>query len=107
MLNPPQSFKVYIKYLSEALIYGLLSQKESYPQSVNEANAIGVPVIIAKPWGNNFSGRKRTLIVDINKKDEELAKETIKFIKRSKVQPRSEVPGWNQVVNLYMKYLYN
>lgn len=107
MLTSPQPFKVYIKYLSEASLFGLLSQKESYPQSINEANAIGVPVIIAKPWGNNFSERKRTLIVDVNKKDEELVKEVIKFIEKSKVQSGSEVPSWNQVINLYIKYLYN
>jgi glycosyltransferase involved in cell wall biosynthesis len=36
-------FKEYIEILSHATLFGLLSEKESYPQSVNEANAIGVP----------------------------------------------------------------
>jgi len=40
-------FKEYIDVLSHATLFGLLSEKESYPQSVNEANAIGVPVVIA------------------------------------------------------------
>jgi 1,2-diacylglycerol 3-alpha-glucosyltransferase len=105
-INPPQPFEKYINTLSKASLFGLLSEKESYPQSINEANAIGVPVVVAEPWGHNFSERNRTLIIQLWKSDEGLAKEIATFIDEAKKQPKSEVPGWNQVVDAYVKKLY-
>jgi glycosyltransferase involved in cell wall biosynthesis len=49
-VSPPQPFEEYINNLSKASLFGLLSEKESYPQSINEANAIGVPIVIVEPW---------------------------------------------------------
>ena len=105
-VEPPQPFKKYILNLSRASLFGLLSEKESYPQSVNEANAIGVPVVVAEPWGLNFSGRSRTLMTQLYKSDEALAKEITIFLDEARKQPRSEVPSWNQVVDIYIKRLY-
>jgi len=99
-------FEEYIETLSHATLFGLLSEKESYPQSVNEANAIGVPVIVAKPWGLNFEGRKRTLIVDVGQDVEVLAEEVYKFLKRVHVEEKSYVPSWSEVVLEYLKKLY-
>jgi glycosyltransferase involved in cell wall biosynthesis len=106
-INPPQPFEKYIDSLSKASLFGLLSEKESYPQSINEANAIGVPVIVVEPWGLNFSGRSRILITQLWKNDEEMAKEIATFIDEVRKQPRSEVPSWNQVVGVYIKKLYH
>ena len=83
-INTPQPFEKYINSLSKALLFGLLFEKESYPQSINEANAIGVPVIVVEPWGLNFSGKSRTLITQLWKSDEELAKEIATFIDETK-----------------------
>jgi glycosyltransferase involved in cell wall biosynthesis len=104
--KPPQPYNEYITYLSRASLFGLLSQKEAYGLTVNEANAIGVPVVVVEPWGLNFSGRSRTLITQLSKSDEELAKEIATFLGEAEEQPRAEVPNWNQVVDAYIKKLY-
>jgi glycosyltransferase involved in cell wall biosynthesis len=104
--KPPQPYRDYIIHLSRATLLGLLSKKEAYGLTVNEANAIGVPVVVVKPWGLNFSGRSRTLITQLYKSDEELAKEIVTFLDEARKQSRSEVPSWNQVVDIYIKKLY-
>jgi 1,2-diacylglycerol 3-alpha-glucosyltransferase len=105
--KPPQPYNEYITYLSRASLLGLLSQKEAYGLTVNEANAIGVPVMVVEPWGLNFSGRSRTLITQLSKNDEELAKEIATFLDEVLEQPRAEVPSWNLVVDTYIKKLYH
>jgi len=106
LVEPPQPFEKYIESLRGASLFGLLSEKESYPQSVNEANAISVPVVVAEPWGLNFSGRSRTLITQLHKSDKEIAGEIAAFLEGAKKQPKPEVPSWNQVVDNYIKRLY-
>ncbi|MEM4977161.1 MAG: glycosyltransferase family 4 protein [Desulfurococcaceae archaeon] len=106
-LNPPQPYKEYIHYLSKATLFGLLSEKEAFGQSVNEANALGVPVVIVEPWGLNFKERTRTLITKLSKSDEEIAEEIAMFLEEARKQPKSKVPSWSQVVDLYIKNLYS
>ncbi|MEM3713148.1 MAG: glycosyltransferase family 4 protein [Thermoproteota archaeon] len=106
-LNPPQPYKEYIHYLSKATLFGLLSEKEAFGQTVNEANALGVPVVVVEPWGLNFKERTRTLITKLSKSDEEIAKEIATFLEEARKQPKSKVPSWNQVVDLYIKSLYS
>jgi hypothetical protein len=65
-----------------------------------------VPVVVVKPWGSNFSERSRTLITQLYKSDEELAKEIVTFLDEARKQPKSEVPSWNQVVDVYIRRLY-
>jgi glycosyltransferase involved in cell wall biosynthesis len=101
-----QPFEKYIQLLSHASLYGLLSQKESYPQSINEANAIGVPTLIAKPWGINFQGRSRTLIIDVNDNIRSITKMVYEFLERAPKEQRSNVPTWDDVVNTYIAKLY-
>ncbi|MEM4005947.1 MAG: glycosyltransferase family 4 protein, partial [Desulfurococcaceae archaeon] len=88
-INPPQPFEKYIETLSKASLFGLLSEKESYPQSVNEANAIGVPAVVAEPWGVNFSDRSRTLIIKLDESDASLAQKIAAFLNEVKNQPKS------------------
>ena len=99
-------FKEYIKTLSHATLFGLLSEKESYPQSINEANAIGVPVVVAEPWGLNFEGRKRTLLVDPRQNLDTLAENIYEFLEKASREEKSFVPTWNEVVREYMVKLY-
>jgi glycosyltransferase involved in cell wall biosynthesis len=99
-------YEEYIEILSHATLFGLLSEKESYPQSVNEANAIGVPVVIAKPWGMNFEGRKRTLIADLSRGVEAIARAVHEFLKRAPHEEKSLVPTWSEVALEYLKRLY-
>jgi glycosyltransferase involved in cell wall biosynthesis len=103
---PPQPYEDNINSLTQASLFGLLSEKESYPQSINEANAIGVPVVVVESWGLNFSGRGRTLITQLSKSDKELAKEVADFLGEAKEQLGSEVPTWSQVVDTYIEKLY-
>lgn len=105
-LNSFLPFEKYIDELASAALFALLSEKESYPQSVNEANAIGVPVIVAKPWGVNFEDRSRTMIVDLHDKDEIIARRIYEFINTARKQPKSSVPSWSRVVDSYINVLY-
>jgi hypothetical protein len=102
----PQPYSEYINHLSKATLFGLLSERECYGLTVNEANAIGVPVVVVEPWGINFYGRSRTLITQLHKSEKEIAKEIVSFLDRVVKQPRSIVPGWNEVVDAYNKKLY-
>ncbi|MEM1831084.1 MAG: glycosyltransferase family 4 protein [Desulfurococcaceae archaeon] len=106
-LKPPQPYNEYIKHVSRADFIGLLSEKEAFGQTVNEANALGAPVVVVEPWGLNFKERTRTLITKLNKSDEEIAREVVTFLEKARKQPKPKVPSWSQVVDLYIKMLYN
>ncbi|MEM4439694.1 MAG: glycosyl transferase family 1, partial [Pyrobaculum sp.] len=75
-------------------------------QIVNEANAIGVPAVVAEPWGITFSSRSRVLITRLDMPDYEIAKKIAEFIEKAKNQPKPSVLTWSQVVDLYIKHLY-
>ena len=100
-------FEEYIETLSHATLFGLLSEKESYPQSINEANAIGVPVVVAKPWGLNFEGRKRTLAIDLEQTLDVLTDSIYRFLERVHMEDKSCVPTWSEIVLEYMEKLYS
>jgi 1,2-diacylglycerol 3-alpha-glucosyltransferase len=104
---PPKEYKEYIMHLSRALLVGLLSQRESYSLTVNEANAIGVPIMVVEPWGLNFLKRSRTLITQLSKSDEAIAKDIVLFLEGARKEPRSEIPSWNQLLDIYIKRLYS
>lgn len=106
-LEPSLPYEEYIYALSRAKFFALLSQKEAFGQTVNEANAIGVPVIVAEPWGRNFEGRSRTLIVNLEDGDEAIAAKLAKFLCKAGEEPKSSVPTWSDVVNLYFNKLYS
>jgi glycosyltransferase involved in cell wall biosynthesis len=99
-------FEEYIEALSHASLFSLLAEKESYPQSVNEANAIGVPALVAKPWGENFEGRARTLIVDLARGLDAIAEEVYRFLERAPSEPPSDVPTWSEIAREYINRLY-
>jgi len=102
-----EPYEEYVRTLSHATLFALLSERESYPQSVNEANAIGVPVVVAKPWGLNFEGRKRTLIVSLSEDLNTLAESIYEFMKRAHLEEKSHVPTWDEAAYEYLKRLYS
>jgi len=104
---PPQPYNEYINNLSKAVFFGLLSEREAYGLTVNEANAIGVPAVVVEPWGLNFYGRNRTLITQLHKSDKEIAKEILSFLNKVEEEPMSEIPSWNEIVDAYNKELYH
>jgi len=97
-----QPRSVYLEKLSKARFFALLSEKEAFGQAVNEANAIGVPAVVAKPWGEHFARRPRTLVVDPTEKDEEIAEEVYRFLEEAPKQPRPKVPMWSEVALIYL-----
>jgi len=103
---PFQPFAQYIQTLSRATLFGLLSQKESYPQSINEANAIGVPALTAPPWGRNFEGRTRTLMIDPTQDIDKAADEVYRFLQKAPLEHPNNVPTWDEVTLQYIKLLY-
>jgi len=105
-LSDFKPYKEYIDTLSRANLLGLLSEREAYGQSVNEANAIGVPVVIAKPWGFNFEGRSRTLIVDPKLPLHVIASKVYDLLAKAPLEGVSRVPTWDEVVETYIAKLY-
>lgn len=97
-----QPYDQYLEILSRAKLFALLSEKEAFGQTINEANAIGVPVVVVKPWGENFRGRSRTLIVDLDDEDSEIARKISELLMNAPKQPKSKVPSWNEVVDKYL-----
>jgi len=83
---------VYLEKLSKARFFALLSQKETFGQTANDANAIGVPTIVAKPWEEHFARRPRTLLVDLAERDGKIAKKALKLFKEAPKQPKPKVP---------------
>jgi hypothetical protein len=63
-------------------------------------------VVIAKPWGMNFEGRKRILIVDLSQDVEAIARSVHEFLKRAPYEEKSLVPTWSEVALVYLKRLY-
>jgi len=105
-LSDFKPYREYIDTLSRANLLGLLSEREAYGQSVNEANAIGVPVVIAKPWGFNFEGRSRTLIVDPKLPLYVIASRVYDLLAKAPLEGVSRVPTWDEVVETYIAKLY-
>jgi len=101
-----QPRSVYLEKLSRARFFALLSQKEAFGQSANEANAIGVPTVVARPWGEHFAKRPRTLVADPAESDEEIAKKVLKLLEEAPKQPKPKVPTWSEVANIYLRTLY-
>lgn len=106
IIEPFQEFDSYVRTLSHASLLGLLSEKESYPQSVNEANSIGVPVLLARPWGENFEGRPRTAVVSLTASDREIAGVAFEMMSNSGRQNKARVPNWRGVALEYINRLY-
>jgi len=97
---------VYLERLSGTRFFALLSQKEAFGQSANEANAIGVPTIVAKPWGQHFAKRSRVLVVDLAESDEEIAKKVIRLLEEAPRQPKPKVLTWSEVADIYIHAFY-
>jgi 1,2-diacylglycerol 3-alpha-glucosyltransferase len=99
-------YKEYIETLSHATLFGLLSEREAYGQSVNEANAIGAPVITAKPWGLNFEGRPRTLTIDLRWSVDRIADEVYRLLERAPGEKPADIPTWDEIALKYVEELY-
>jgi glycosyltransferase involved in cell wall biosynthesis len=89
----------YLSQVSRAHALALFSERESYPQSVNEAQAIGVPVLITGQWITAFRHRPRTLVVDLALSDQKLAERVAWFLEEeASRQPKAQVPLWREVI---------
>jgi 1,2-diacylglycerol 3-alpha-glucosyltransferase len=99
-------YKEYIETLSHTTLFGLLSEREAYGQSVNEANAIGAPVITAKPWGLNFEGRPRTLTINLKWSVDRIADEVYRLLERAPKEKPVDIPTWEDITLRYVEELY-
>jgi len=103
---PFQPRDKYLDYLSKAKALVNLSKREAYGLSVLEAIATGVPTIVVKPWGLNFSGRRKVFIVDLAEPIKDIARKVKEFLDRVPGTPRDVIPTWGRVVQEYLKRLY-
>ncbi|MGC8543497.1 MAG: glycosyltransferase family 4 protein [Vulcanisaeta sp.] len=94
----------YLRELSRSTVFINLSRYEAFSIVTAEALALGVPVIVAKPWGRIFNefGAK---VVDPENIDE-AAKSLTNMLSE---QPRisAKVPTWSEVVKEYVSRIYN
>lgn len=106
VVGPPLSYEKYIEALSRASLFALLSEKEAFGQTINEANAVGTPAVAAEPWGRTFAGRPRTIVVSPREPDEVIAKKIEQLLDIAPKQPKPAVLTWSQVVTQYLSVLY-
>jgi len=101
-LEPFQPRPKYLEALAGARFFALLSEKEAFGLSVNEANAIGTPAVVAKPWGKSFEKRPRVLAVDLSESDGEIARRVARFLEDAPSQPKPRVQTWDEVAEKYL-----
>jgi len=108
---PFQPRKEYVELLSRARAVSNLSSHEAYSLFIHEATAMGVPAIVAEPWGRHFANRRNILLVKANKSCGKLSELIASFlINQNGNSPPScnnRVPTWNKVREIYFKLLYS
>lgn len=97
----------YIDVLRRATFLANLSKKEAFGMTINEAHAVGTPVVVTEPWGRHFANRPRTLIIGEHDDDRAVASKLIRFITSAKEQPRPVVLTWSEVTREYVYRLYS
>ena len=96
----------YLKELSNSTMYINLSKYEAYSIVTAEALAMGIPAIIAKPWGYTLKDYGNAYIVEPNPL--EVASKVLEIIENFETMPkgRSKVPTWTDVIEQIVKKLY-
>mgnify|MGYP000150211300 CR=1 FL=1 len=103
----------YLRWLSQAVAFINLSEYEAYSIATLEATSIGVPAIIAEPWGRHFMNQSIVLVLNAKESCQYNALLTSRFLTkilsiRSKLLSREpRIRLWNQVVTEYLVKLYN
>ena len=62
-------------------------------------------MIIAKPWGFNFEGRSRKLMVDPRLPVHMVASRVYDLLAKAPLEGVSRVPAWDEVVEIYIAKL--
>lgn len=100
----------YLKLLSQSTVFINLSKYEAYSIVTAEALAIGVPAIIAEPWGNTFKHEEGVYIVEAE--DLSTTVETLKKIANldtNSLKPLKRISRsltWSQVTEHIVSKLY-
>lgn len=95
-------YRDYIEILRRSVFVANLSEREAFGITINEANAMGVPAVVAEPWGRHFEKRARVVIIDPGKINQSI--HVIKsLIQQASSLPRDSVLGWSEVVISYEK----
>jgi len=104
----------YLERLSKAVAFINLSEHEAYSLTTLEAVSIGVPAIVAEPWGRHFANKGQVLILNFKKDLRYNVKVTSAFLKE--VLSSQKQYGvkrlwrprlWRDVVYDYLVKLYN
>lgn len=94
----------YLDLVSRSSCFVNLSRFEAYSIVTAEAVAMGVPAVVALPWGRTFEGYSKTIPVNGESVDEVVgAVEKATFMN---VDGAGAVPGWNEVVDRLVQEVY-
>lgn len=101
----------YLRELSTTTVFVNLSKYEAYSIVTAEALAMGVPVVVAVPWGKTFADVKKAFLVDYNNQ-KEIMKALLSAINLAETGKYTEVPHnkfktWESVVEEIIEKAYN
>ena len=94
----------YLRELARSSAFINLSRYEAFSIVTAEALALGLPVVIAKPWGRIFENYRAYVV------DAEDINEVVKALIKALTEPinvSAKIPTWTEVVREYMRKLYN
>ena len=94
---------VYLKLLSESSCVVNPSLYEAFSITCAEALAMGVPVVVVRPWGINFDGYPRAIIVD---PDVSSVADGILDIRGMNGKPVVNPPSWKDVADAIYRGVY-
>ncbi len=93
----------YLRELATSTVFINLSKYEAFSIVTAEALALGLPVVIARPWGRVFSAFGAYVINPDN------LSETVNTLVKALSEPpsiRAKIPTWSEVVKEYVSKLY-
>jgi glycosyltransferase involved in cell wall biosynthesis len=93
----------YLDSLAGSDCFANPSSQEAFSIVSAEALAIGVPVVCVKPWGENFSGYPRAIIVDPNPMAIAMG---LKQAAATLKSPAKHVPTWADVASELIEKAY-
>lgn len=103
----PLSREKYLLRVAQSSVMCYLSESEAFCITALEAIAMGVPLVVAKPWGSFFEGYSNVKVVSINPTPKEVCEALLSFDHTSVSAP-DKVPTWSNVaLTLETLYLNN
>lgn len=100
----------YLRELSNTTVFMNLSKYEAYSIVTAEALAMGVPAVVAKPWGKTFADIRGAFVVDRDNQ-EEIVEGVLSAVDLAEAggrdeRPRGEFKTWESVAEEIVKKAY-